>query len=354
MASDSTALYRKATGKEARKKELKKNKKQRQMVRAAVLKGKDPIQLISEMEKIDQMEYNVLQPPPLNEKVLKDKRKKLKETLERVMSMYDKDDPDKWSELKRMEVEYEKRRQILVTYAESVRHAQSVQVDDIPLPSLQFPTDAMGFIGIPSQIPLPADLPIQLIPHPLLPPLGMPLPPPPGILKKISAYSAPAKLKKPPGVPPGPPPDISDDEESMEQDEESYENSSESKAPARQRTIRFADDEMADGGVIGKDSELAATPASVAAEPETPVANEDPMSSNQPDSPPVLASKPTSLQQKMLAMAGQDIEQFMREFLRCICDWRLESTSIVSTFRLRPHYFKSSVDADTLPSNHVF
>jgi WW domain-binding protein 11 len=43
------------SGKEARKKELKKNKKQRQMVRAAVLKGKDPVQLIAEMEKIDQM-----------------------------------------------------------------------------------------------------------------------------------------------------------------------------------------------------------------------------------------------------------------------------------------------------------
>lgn len=42
-------------GKEARKKELKKNKKQRQMVRAAVLKGKDPAQLIEEMEKIDEM-----------------------------------------------------------------------------------------------------------------------------------------------------------------------------------------------------------------------------------------------------------------------------------------------------------
>lgn len=41
--------------KEARKKELKKNKKQRQMVRAAVLKGKDPAQLIEEMEKIDEM-----------------------------------------------------------------------------------------------------------------------------------------------------------------------------------------------------------------------------------------------------------------------------------------------------------
>lgn len=41
--------------KEARKKELKKNKKQRQMVRAAVLKGKDPTQLLEEMEKIDEM-----------------------------------------------------------------------------------------------------------------------------------------------------------------------------------------------------------------------------------------------------------------------------------------------------------
>lgn len=42
-------------GKEARKKELKKNKRQRQLVRAAVLKGKDPFQLIGEMEKIDNM-----------------------------------------------------------------------------------------------------------------------------------------------------------------------------------------------------------------------------------------------------------------------------------------------------------
>lgn len=42
-------------GKEARKKELKKNKKQRQLVRAAVLKGKDSNQIIEEMEKIDQM-----------------------------------------------------------------------------------------------------------------------------------------------------------------------------------------------------------------------------------------------------------------------------------------------------------
>lgn len=33
-------------------------------------------------------EYNVLQPSPLNEKVLKDKRKKLRDTFDRVMKMY--------------------------------------------------------------------------------------------------------------------------------------------------------------------------------------------------------------------------------------------------------------------------
>lgn len=43
------------TGKEARKKELKKNKRQRQMVRAAVLKMKDPQQILEELQKIDEM-----------------------------------------------------------------------------------------------------------------------------------------------------------------------------------------------------------------------------------------------------------------------------------------------------------
>lgn len=50
----------KITGKEARKKELKKNKKQRMIVRTAVLKGKDPLQILAEMEKIDQMGKNNL------------------------------------------------------------------------------------------------------------------------------------------------------------------------------------------------------------------------------------------------------------------------------------------------------
>ena len=55
--------------KEARKRELKKNRKQRQAVRQAVLKGKNPRDIIFELEKVDDMEYNIMAPPPLNEKV---------------------------------------------------------------------------------------------------------------------------------------------------------------------------------------------------------------------------------------------------------------------------------------------
>jgi WW domain-binding protein 11 len=77
--------------KEARKRELKKNKKQRLAVRTAVLKGKNPAEIVAELEKIDDMEFNPLCPPPLNDKVLKEKRRKLHETWNRVMRLYEKD-----------------------------------------------------------------------------------------------------------------------------------------------------------------------------------------------------------------------------------------------------------------------
>ncbi|OXU28010.1 hypothetical protein TSAR_015854 [Trichomalopsis sarcophagae] len=275
--------------KEARKKELKKNKRQRQLVRAAVLKGKDPSQIIEEMEKIDQMEYNVMQPPPLNEKVLKDKRKKLKETLDRVLKMFAKDDQEKWTELKDQMIQYERRRLELVSYFEAVRHAQQVQVDEIPLPSSgnQVYTGPMT-----AQIPLPEMPPMHSYPphshyysqhHPLAN-----IPVPPSILKKTSIYSSVNNStmmptnRDPPGVPPFPPPDIflSDDEDDDRM-----------KLSHKSKTIRFADEdrmdddkrEDMDGKEIDKDKEKDA------------------------------AKKPTSLQQKMLVMAGQDIEQFMKE-----------------------------------------
>ena len=155
----------KISGKEARRRELKKNKKQRLLVRQAVLKGKDPTTIFSELEKIDQMEFNPVQSAPLSEKVLKEKRKKLRDTLNRIMRLYEKDDPGQWTQIKSMEVQYEKRRAELIIYCESVRHTQTVNLEEIPLPNLETSVTTGG--NAPSS-----------------------LPPPPshGILKKISAF----------------------------------------------------------------------------------------------------------------------------------------------------------------------
>ncbi|KAG7188216.1 hypothetical protein KM043_016085 [Ampulex compressa] len=282
--------------KEARKKELKKNKKQRQLVRAAVLKGKDPAQIIEEMEKIDQMEYNVMQPPPLNEKVLKDKRKKLKETLDRVLKMYAKDDQEKWAELKEQLIQYERRRIDLVSYFEAVRHAQQVQVDEIPLPSAANDISRIYSGSLTSQIPLP-DMPQppahMYPPHPHYIPQHHPLmniPIPPSILKKTSAYATSVSIptlapnKEPPGVPPFPPPDLSSDDEDIVEKAKD--------APLKSRTIRFADDK----------------------EDKQELENKDKDSEKDKEKDREMSKvKPTTLQQKMLAMAGQDIDQFMRE-----------------------------------------
>ncbi|KAM8930065.1 WW domain-binding protein 11 isoform 2-T2 [Pelodytes ibericus] len=186
--------------KEARKRELKKNKKQRMMVRAAVLKMKDPKQIIRDMEKLDEMEFNPVQQPQLNEKVLKDKRKKLRETFERILRLYEKENPETYKELRKIELDYEQKRSQLSQYFDAVKNAQHVEVESIPLPDLPH---------------APSNILIQDIP--------LPGAQPPSILKKTSAYGLPGRGismpfppghgvprlppgKKPPGPPPGPPP----------------------------------------------------------------------------------------------------------------------------------------------------
>uniref|UniRef100_A0A8C2E781 WW domain binding protein 11 n=1 Tax=Cyprinus carpio TaxID=7962 RepID=A0A8C2E781_CYPCA len=183
--------------KEARKRELKKNKKQRMMVRAAVLKMKDPRQIIKDMEKLDEMEFNPVQQPLLNEKVLRDKRKKLRETFERIVRLYERENPEMYKELRKLEVEYETKRGQLSLYFDSVKNAESVEVDSIPLPDMPH---------------APSSILIQDIP--------LPGAQPPSILKKSSALGKGSALsaaalagvprlppgRKPPGPPPGPPP----------------------------------------------------------------------------------------------------------------------------------------------------
>lgn len=272
--------------KEARKKELKKNKKQRQMVRAAVLKGKDPAQILEEMEKIDEMEYNVFQPSPLNEKVLREKRKKLKETFDRVMRLYHNDDPELWADLKRKEVEYEKRRLKKQQYYESVKHAQTVQVDEIPLPQMntpgtQFPPQ--------TRIPVPNVLPVP----PFIP--G----PPPSILKKPTEVlpkpeekPVENKKKEPPGCPPGPPPDL------LEMKELDSDAEDEEPKTKKSKSIRFSDE------IKSKDSRK----RSKEDDEHKDKTRKRPISPEPGD-----IVKPTSLQQRMLAISGQNIDEFMKE-----------------------------------------
>ncbi|XP_063382611.1 WW domain-binding protein 11 [Cydia fagiglandana] len=279
--------------KEARKKELKKNKRQRQMVRAAVLKMKDPTQILEELQKIDEMEYNVLQPSPLNEKVLKEKRKKLRETFDRVLKMYDKDDPEKWVELKRQEMEYEKRKAHLISYYESVKLAQSVQVDDIPLPTLQMPENYV-YGNMASQIPMPMDIA----------PPSAPMKP---ILKKDSVYKERPAGAEAPGVPPGPPPDFALLLLDAVQEEK--------EVGKEKKSLRFSD--LPDEGPPGEKCIPMPTSLPQASEDFNGEAEHMDHNMEHMDEDSELANnaapKPTSLQQRMLALSGQNIDDFMKE-----------------------------------------
>lgn len=285
--------------KEARKKELKKNKKQRQMVRAAVLKGKDPMQIIEEMEKIDQMEYNVLQPSPLNEKVLKDKRKKLRDTLDRVLKMYNKDDPEKWVELKRSQAEYERRRGQLVTFYESVKHAQQVSVDEIPLPAIQIPEHISSMFSSTSQIPLPT-VETVLAPNPnhLAPVVK-----PPSILKRTTAYGM-SLDKEPPGVPPGPPLELSSCSEDEDEVNINVAIPISNASEIRSKTLRFSDDVEPSKERMEVDVPSPVVVADTA---------ENSSDVEEPSSVVTVKNKPTSLQQRMVALSGQNIDDFMKE-----------------------------------------
>lgn len=200
--------------KEARKKELKKNKLQRLKVRQEVIKQKDPKQIFNELEAIDKIEYDINNPPLLNAKVLQEKRRKLKEGWHKMFQFYQKEDPKTASELKAMELDYERRRHQLSTLYESVMQAQKVKLDEIPLPSMTM---------------LPP-------PPPTAPGAAEPLTTP---HKSILKTKSEATLnKQPPGPPSGPPPDLS------EFDAEEYDTDLADELTSKQnKKIRFDSEE---------------------------------------------------------------------------------------------------------------
>ncbi|CAF0769620.1 unnamed protein product [Didymodactylos carnosus] len=215
--------------KEARKRELKKNKKQRMLVRQAVLKGKDPKHLIQEMEHIDRMEYDPVNPPPYNIKVLQEKRKKIRDTWDRVLRLYSKEEPHQATQMVSMQAEYEKTRAQLISWFESVKETQRVLVDEIPLPEL--PADSTSNIPMPGEIPLPNQFDNQQQP-------------PRSILKhkQSDTTDQPQQIiinRKPPGPPPGIPPLLSDNED--DDDIENNEALTNSSTSNERRRIRFVD-----------------------------------------------------------------------------------------------------------------
>uniref|UniRef100_A0A5K3EEX1 WH2 domain-containing protein n=2 Tax=Mesocestoides corti TaxID=53468 RepID=A0A5K3EEX1_MESCO len=204
--------------KEARKRELKKNKKQRIAVRHAVLKSKDALQLLEEASMYDKQEYDPSVQASLNERVLQGKRKRLLETFDSLLSLYKKEDPEYAKELQRARKDYDKRRHDMMLYYEQVKLAERTKASDIPLPDLP-----------PSQLILP--------PGEISLPVGISVPFTKGILKKPLSLSGPPPGlvtfgRKPPGPPPLPVPDLSDSES---------EDADGVGDPMKQRRIRFAD-----------------------------------------------------------------------------------------------------------------
>jgi len=219
---------------------------------------------LEELEKIDDMEYNPVTPCPLNQKVMSEKRRKLMETWDRVFKMYEKEAPDQYEEVKKHWTAYQIRKMDVIRYYESVMAAKDVQIEAIPLPNVA--TGELGDWDDESNIPLPPT--IQQ--------------PPKSLLKKPVPVLEGMKSKICPGVPPGPPPSIQEYEDITEPEEK--EN--------RKRKIRFGEEDEDE----------------VDQEDQEPPPEED-LEEEAPSKPP----QPNSLQRKMLEMAGQDLDQFMKE-----------------------------------------
>jgi len=86
----------------------------------AVVKGINPREIIEELEKVDDLEYNPTTPHPPNLGVIIRKRLKLVETWDRVIKLCEKDAPEQSADLERIWNEYWERLREKVTYYNQV------------------------------------------------------------------------------------------------------------------------------------------------------------------------------------------------------------------------------------------
>lgn len=222
-----------------------------------------------------------MQPSPLNEKVLKEKRKKLKETFDRVMRLLHEDDPETFSEMKRKEVDYDKRKYKRVQYFESVRHAEQVSIEDIPLPSS---TNEKQATTIP-KINLPP--PVLLTNLPSIIPLKKP--------DEITETQE-NKEKEPPGIPPQFPPNIfemreldSDYESSEESEKEEITSKDE---PSKDKHDKNIEEFMKEVESVQKKKEEEKTlEMRIDPTPDVDMGNEESIENEQPERPQIPPEK---------------------------------------------------------------
>ncbi|GMT19796.1 hypothetical protein PFISCL1PPCAC_11093 [Pristionchus fissidentatus] len=181
-----------------RSKELKRNKKQRSAVRTAIMKNRDPNEVIDALRKIDDNELE--SDLPLRA-TLESKREKLKKSYKEIREFFQKaEQPDKVKEIDAKMQAYEAERYRKSQQIAAIKFSMSGDMDSIPMPeAVPVRDNAMMTPYLPSYAVQPAGY---------QPPM-----------KKRVMASARLKLR-PPGPPVGIPPELSDSEDENEEEDE--------------------------------------------------------------------------------------------------------------------------------------
>ncbi|VDK79159.1 unnamed protein product [Litomosoides sigmodontis] len=185
--------------KSMRQKELKRNRKQRTMVRHAILKSKDIDEILENLSRLDDQEFD-LQVEHHSKYVFNEKRVKFKQTYNEVINLYRQERrEDKVKELEQKMMHYEAERARKVQQYNALRFSLEANPVEIPLPDgSSIPNAAMT--------PITPVIPVQF----LMPQARA------GILKKSHVTRDVSDRSEPPGPPCGLPPLIGYDDDDDE------------------------------------------------------------------------------------------------------------------------------------------
>lgn len=96
--------------KKERKKELKKNKKQRMASKESFIKSKNPKTILEEINRLEILEMQSIDLSLPVDKMYQERKKKLIETIEKILKFMKKDDPKKFEEINALKEEYEQKK----------------------------------------------------------------------------------------------------------------------------------------------------------------------------------------------------------------------------------------------------